>query len=181
MSAFRNRREMNEAFDAVPPPYPATAAPATPGQDDMRREHAILRWAADRLEAEPTNFDGADERAAIVDELRRWADAALGVRQLPAELRGDGPCDDCGTRDNIVWYADSVFWNRVMGGSEATGDPGGIVCIPCFVRRVHAAGLYPTGWRLLPEFHWETATEYEARHGLLSTTPPTGTGGERDG
>lgn len=59
---------------------PTTAAPATPGQDDMRHERAILRWAAvlrwaaDRLEAEPTTYDGADERAESVEKLRRWAD-----------------------------------------------------------------------------------------------------------
>lgn len=73
---------------------------------------------------------------------------------LPDELRGDGPCGDCGTSDNIVWFADNVFWNAVMGGPEALGDPGGIVCIPCFVTRVKAAGFRPSGWRLYPEWAW---------------------------
>lgn len=68
---------------AVPP----TAAPATPGQDDMRRERAILRWAADRLEAEPTNYDGADERAESVEKLRRWADELSTTP--PAEPEGE--------------------------------------------------------------------------------------------
>jgi len=83
---------------------------------------------------------------------------------MPDHLRGDGPCSDCGTLDNVVWFTDNVLWNHVMAFPEVSfDDPGGILCIPCFVIRVDAAGLFPTGWRLLPDFHWETREEREAR------------------
>lgn len=81
-----------------------------------------------------------------------------GAPRLPAELRGDGPCHDCGAEDNIVWFAENVLWNHVMGGPGTMDDPGGIVCIPCFVIRVDKAGLAPTGWRLLPEWRWMEAS-----------------------
>lgn len=70
---------------------------------------------------------------------------------LPESLRGDGPCWDCGTPDNIRWWTDSALWNRVMGGPDARDDPGGIVCVSCFVARVAAAGLAVPAWRLMPE------------------------------
>lgn len=89
------------------------------------------------------NWDGVREQIA---ELIKAA--------LPDRLRGDGPCHDCGTPDNIIWFAPSVFWNIVMGGPAAMGDPGGIVCIPCFVKRTDAAGYAPTGWQLTPEWRW---------------------------
>jgi hypothetical protein len=78
---------------------------------------------------------------------------------LPEDLRGDGPCDDCGTPDNIVWFTESVLWNDVI---KDQGDDK-ILCIPCFVKRVDAAGYYPTGWRLTAEWHWETKTERDVR------------------
>lgn len=82
---------------------------------------------------------------------------------LPEHLRGDGPCQGCGTPDNIVWFTESPVWNFVMGGPTASSDPGGLLCIPCFVKRADAAGLEPTGWRLLPEWRWTTrpATDSE--------------------
>lgn len=79
------------------------------------------------------------------------------------ELRGDGPCRDCGTEDNIRWFTDSVLWNQVLGGPGTVGDPGGILCIPCFVSRTDEAGYWPRVWRLLPEWHWETRQERDAR------------------
>lgn len=81
---------------------------------------------------------------------------------LPDHLRGDGPCRDCGTPDNIIWFTDNAFWNRVMGGLGTRDDPGGIVCIPCFVTRADAAG-FATHWRLQPDWHWETKAERAAR------------------
>lgn len=80
---------------------------------------------------------------------------------LPSHLRGDGPCDDCGTRDNIVWFTENPLWNEVC-------PRGGLVCIPCFVQRVDQAGLMPTGWRLLPDWHWTTRD----RGVLIMTKPP---------
>lgn len=78
---------------------------------------------------------------------------------VPARLQGDGPCMDCGTEDNIRWFTDSTFWNEVLGGPGAMDDPGGILCIACFVIRVDAAGFAPIGWRLTPEWRWELWTE----------------------
>lgn len=84
--------------------------------------------------------------------------------KVPEHLRGDGPCRDCDTTKNIIWFTDNVLWNEVMAFPEVgSNDPGGIVCIPCFVRRVDRAGLCPTGWRLLPDWHWETREEQAAR------------------
>lgn len=80
---------------------------------------------------------------------------------LPAHLRGDGPCGDCGTRDNIIWFTDNVLWNEVMRPPGYESDP--LLCIPCFVLRVDAAGLAPTGWRLVPDWHWETHAERDTR------------------
>jgi hypothetical protein len=95
-------------------------------------------------------------------KIARAAGVAAGrtaAAALPDGLRGDGPCADCGTLDNIVWFTESVFWNDVVlrDGADA------ILCIPCFVKRVDATGYYPTGWRLVPDFHWETKAERAAR------------------
>lgn len=79
-----------------------------------------------------------------------------GASTLPADLRGDGPCHDCETRDNIVWFTENVVWNAVMGGPGTLDDPGGIVCINCFIKRADAAGLRPTGWFLMAEWPWRT-------------------------
>lgn len=43
-----------------------------------------------------------------------------------------------------------------MGGEGATDDPGGIVCIHCFIKRAEVEGIAPTAWvldqeRLEPE------------------------------
>lgn len=99
------------------------------------------------------NWEGIREQ--IFDLVARKQAASI----LPDHLRGDGPCQDCRTPDNIGWFAPNVVWNHVMGGPEAMGDPGGIICIPCFVKRTDAAGLAPTGWQLVPEWRWtEKAT-----------------------
>lgn len=81
---------------------------------------------------------------------------------VPEHIRGDGPCGDCGTPDNIIWSTDSPLWNRVIRPQgEIEADP--FLCVPCFVVRVDKAGLSPTGWRLVPDWHWETTAEYDAR------------------
>ncbi len=61
-------------------------------------------------------------------------------------LRGDVPCDDCGTGENLIWFTDNVLWNEICPND-------GVLCILCFARRVEAAGYRPLAWRLLP--HWE--------------------------
>jgi hypothetical protein len=66
---------------------------------------------------------------------------------LPEHLIGDGPCHDCGAL-NIIWFTSNRLWNRVMGGELAVDDPGGILCIPCFVIRADLAGLKVSAWKL---------------------------------
>lgn len=58
---------------------------------------------------------------------------------------GDRNCQDCGA-DNARWFAPSKLWNLVMGGPQATDDPGGVVCIPCFIGRAEAAGVKTSAW-----------------------------------
>lgn len=91
---------------------------------------------------------------------------------LPEHLRGDGPCKDCGTLDNIVWFTDNVLWNEVVGGPGTMDDPGGLLCILCFVKRTDAARLWPSAWRLLPEWHWETIEDRDTRKGYWSDRRP---------
>jgi hypothetical protein len=85
---------------------------------------------------------------------------------LPEHLRGDGPCADCGTLDNIVWFTDNVLWYEVVRRVDVGREWSEILCIPCFVKRVDAAGFAPTGWRLVPDWHWETRAEYDRRRAV---------------
>lgn len=102
---------------------------------------------------------------AILDHHGRLAS------RIVEGLRGDGPCKACHTEDNIRWFTDSTFWNTVIGGPRATDDPGGILCIPCFVKHTDYANLHPNVWRLTPEFHWETKDERRARRATAPSTP----------
>jgi hypothetical protein len=103
-------------------------------------------------------WDDGQECTDVVMEIL----AALHRDRLPQHLRGDGPCGDCGTLDHIIWFTDDVLWNEVVRHREPNGDP--LMCITCFVARVNAAGFAPTGWRLVPDWHWETTAENAARH-----------------
>lgn len=112
------------------------------------------------------------------DDLAQQARELVQRATMPEHLRGDGPCKDCGNEDNIRWFTESVFWNQVIGGPGAMGDPGGILCVPCFVKRADAAGYAPRAWRLLPEWHWETVQERADRRArevaaVPSETPET--------
>ena len=82
--------------------------------------------------------------------------------RLPEHLRGDGPCQTCGTENNIVWFTESPFWNAVVRNSDPD-TPDQILCIPCFVKLADFKGFHITGWQLTPEWHWETKAEREAR------------------
>lgn len=89
--------------------------------------------------------------------------------RLPEHLRGDGPCSNCETLDNIVWFTDSVFWNAVVRVEPRLTDNAEILCITCFVVMADQRG-YRCNWRLTPEFHWETKAEAVARTGSESPT-----------
>lgn len=52
-------------------------------------------------------------------------------------------CEKCGS-DNIVWFVNSVLWNKYAGNSS-------ILCITCFVQFAEAQGFLPTAWELVPE------------------------------
>jgi hypothetical protein len=98
----------------------------------------------------------------IAQEIAAARDAELAKLRVPEHIRGDGPCTTCGTVDNIIWFTDNVLWNEVCRQGD---DWPGVLCIPCFIARVDAHGLRPTGWRLQPDWHWETTEERAARRG----------------
>lgn len=98
----------------------------------------------------------------VVDPVRagaKWhADVAAALAGVPKEAarlpdssRGDGPCADCGTLDNIVWFTESPLWNQVCRPEGYTHDP--ILCVTCFVARAEKV-IETTGWALVPENAW---------------------------
>lgn len=50
-----------------------------------------------------------------------------------------------------MWFAPNEVWNSVMGGVDATDDPGGFLCPVCFIEMAEFAGMQPTAWILTPE------------------------------
>jgi len=84
-------------------------------------------------------------------------DGGTGTGWTSTAHSGDAPCLDCDTRQNIVWFTDSVFWNEVMrigAGLEPWRPdiPSPILCLPCFILRAERAGFRPTGWHVSPEW-----------------------------
>lgn len=67
---------------------------------------------------------------------------------------GDTPCQDCGTKENPVWFCDNVFWNEVMGDQKTGNEERGkIICPLCFMKR--SEEKYDIqAWRMIPEFDW---------------------------
>lgn len=87
-------------------------------------------------------------------------------------LDGDGPCADCGSENNIIWFTDNVFWNAVVREDPMRNGYEAILCIRCFVASVERMGYSPVGWRVTPAWRW-TTTGGDMRGGELakSTTP----------
>jgi len=56
-------------------------------------------------------------------------------------------CQRC-KRPNIVWFAQSELWNRVM---RQPGVTEGIVCPVCFVQAAERAGIKPSSWEVRPD------------------------------
>lgn len=67
---------------------------------------------------------------------------------IPEDLRGDGPCSNCGTLDNILWFTESVFWNAVVRIEPRLTDNAEILCIPCFVIMADQRGWHSLPWLL---------------------------------
>jgi len=65
------------------------------------------------------------------------------------KYRGDGPCADCGTEENPVWYADNDLWNMVMGEEGYK-----ILCVPCFAERAET---------IMPIIKWELRAEFKSQ------------------
>lgn len=55
-------------------------------------------------------------------------------------------CDDCGA-DNVVWFAPSPLWNKIVRQPDR-GDP--MLCPRCFIIRAEAAGINEV-WMVQPE------------------------------
>lgn len=66
----------------------------------------------------------------------------------------DGPCYAC-ERHYPTWRAPNDLWNLVMGGPNAKGDPGGMLCPNCFLRLASEAaparGAWVVGTPVRPE------------------------------
>lgn len=72
--------------------------------------------------------------------------ARLLAEQAAEDRGGDGPCRDCGKR-YPPWHTDNAIWNLVVGGPDATDDPGGLLCPTCFLVLAETSGLRRV-WRL---------------------------------
>lgn len=59
--------------------------------------------------------------------IKRW----LARHTLVIEF-----CDDCGTRQRLVWTASDQLWSQVSGH----GNGGGVLCPNCFDRRADQMG-----------------------------------------
>ena len=78
-------------------------------------------------------WDRLDKMAVEIE-----ARAALSAMQpSPAKWQpsdGDKRCKECGA-DNPCWFAPNKVWNLLVGGPDATEDPGGVLCPNCFMKR----------------------------------------------
>lgn len=71
------------------------------------------------------------------------------------EMKGDGPCSTCGTKENLVWFTQNAFWNAVVRADLSPWNENEpTLCIPCFVQRAYDVGFRTTGWELSPEWPW---------------------------
>lgn len=137
-------------------------------------ENARLKAHIKQVEAASRRDDVRVARArkaanAAIVAMRQQLAEALGT--VPPLVRGDGPCADCGTLNNIVWFTDNVFWNAVTGESVVYADrTGAVLCVGCFVTRAEAI-FHPTGWRLIPEFSWTKVSLDAQRVEQVSSEP----------
>jgi hypothetical protein len=104
--------------------------------------------ACKRCEHESNSEIGCDRICGLTPPDPLQGDGTESAALLPDHLRGDGPCDDCGTADNIRWFIASPRWNKVV---REGSDTDAIPCIPCFVKRAHAKGIDPPAWEIVAE------------------------------
>jgi hypothetical protein len=70
----------------------------------------------------------------------------------PTETRDEMVCDRCKRRHDVVWFAPSDVWNRVMrGGDRGNLDRYSFCCPICFIQLAEEAGVESTGWLVTPE------------------------------
>jgi len=70
-------------------------------------------------------------------------------------------CEDCGSKQPLVWWSGNALWERLTNHATPNGDnAAGILCPRCFDRRATDAGLL-LRWR--PEIEYGTALRGDAR------------------
>lgn len=102
-------------------------------------------------------------------------DAAMDARRPEARPwrpeDGDGRCQACGM-EYVPWFTDNALWNAVMGGPDATEDPGGYLCPRCFAQRADSAG-HRAVWDFRPaQVKPEGRPDDHRRGGRMSITDP---------
>lgn len=119
-------------------------SPAMRSSFDAEARAAIQAYLAALTASQAQPGVSFDTAVGLSDNLARYPDAAL----LPAKAAEPvACCQDCG-RPAPVWFAPNALWNRVMGGPEATDDPGGMLCPCCFIARAERTVIVPTAWVL---------------------------------
>lgn len=113
--------------------------------DSLGDALANIEWATTEmlraLDEGRYQFDAVHVRADLNylrGEARRACRPVSGV-----ELH----CDDC-QQPYGVWFAENDVWNLVMGGPDAKGDPGGMLCPRCFTVRAEMVYQQTAIWRL---------------------------------
>ena len=98
------------------------------------------------------------------EDARRPEGAAEGAKEA---LRIEARCDECKRANPAPWFAENKLWNRVVGGPDAKGDPGGFLCPNCFIRRARTIPETDGAFKLTiaGEADW---SEAERMHCLLA-------------
>lgn len=104
-------------------------------------KHIALLTERDALQARAERAEAALGSVMHLLDGEAWDFARATLAQLDAEPAGDTRCQECGC-ENANWFAPNDLWNSVMGGPDATDDPGGVLCPTCFIRRAGGDGAW---------------------------------------
>lgn len=110
---------------------------------DAEREEAlrgmILEWVGRAESSDRQEKKNADSHATLQAFLPIASDHPEAI------------CDDCGGA-NVVWFAPSEWWNRVVRRPPDIGHPGGdpMLCPRCFILRAEVMGICLV-WQVAPE------------------------------